>query len=98
MWMAVLFSGFYENARVTDIIARHNPFKPFCYHLLLAVFAGTLLKCHWTYRLYSARVKVAHLLCCCTPKKLIWWKNWSLKEHKRNRFGTDLDHFSKINR
>lgn len=47
---------------------------------------GTLLKCHWICRLHTVRARAVHRLCCCTLRKLIWWKNWLLKELKRNRF------------
>ena len=59
--------------------------------LFIALFpTDTLRKCHWTYRLRIVRARVAHQLCCCIPKKPIWWKSWLLKERKGNRCASHL--------
>ena len=54
---------------------------------------GTLPKCRWIYHLLIVRVRAEHQLCFCTLKKLIWWKNWSLKELRRNR---SVNYFLKL--
>ena len=59
--------------------------------LFTALFpTDTLQKCHWTYRLRIVRARVAHQLCCCIPKKPIWWRSWLLKERKGNRCASRL--------
>lgn len=78
---------------LTTVIYRTNSFQfTYIYDLFHPLYlSGTLLKCRQISHLHSVRAKAVPQLCCFTPRKLTWWRSWSLKERRRNRFENHLE-------